>query len=290
MKVLIIGSSGMLGKALVREAKFRTFECFGVDLEDADYNINITSYLKLKELISYLQPNLIINTVAIVNLLECENNPEKAYNVNAKPAKFLADLSRSTNAYFIHISTDHFYSGDKGSLHKEENRISLFNEYAKTKYVAEEYALSNPSALIVRTNIIGFRYKENKTFLEWVLDSLENKKHMILFEDFYTSSIDVKQFSKALFDLIDKRPKGVLNLASSEVFSKKRFIQSLASVVGYDLSNTSTGSIFSLNDGIIRAESLGLDVSIAERLLEYKLPNLDQVIQSIVSEFNERIL
>ena len=42
----------------------------------------------------------------------------------------------------IHISTDHYYSGDGSKLHKESDEIKIVNTYAKTKFEAEKIIFS----------------------------------------------------------------------------------------------------------------------------------------------------
>ena len=108
---------------------------------------------------------------------------------------------------------------------------------------------------------------------------------MTLFEDYYTSPISVKLFSKSLLDLIENEAEGLYNLASSEVSSKKQFIEKLAQVFNIELKNVTNGSVTELKSK--RANSLGLDVNKAETILGYKLPNLSEVIQQLKEEYDE---
>lgn len=275
----------MLGQALIREIKGRDFEAIGIARSGADISCDIIDDKALRSIISSVQPQIIINTAAIVNLSKCEERPDYAYLVNARPAAIMADLSLKTGIYYIQISTDHYFTGDRDIKHTEEHPIRLINEYGRTKYAAERFALTCPDALVVRTNIVGFRNKqETPTFVEWVIQSLENNSPITLFDDYFTSSIHVTQFSSALLDIIEKRSNGILNLASGDVFSKKSFIYALAKKLGYSLSNAKIGSVFESGD-LIRAESLGLDVGLAEKILGYKLFTLEEVIVSIVNEY-----
>lgn len=285
MKFLIIGSTGMLGQALIREIRGRGFEAIGIARSGADFLCDIIDDKAIRSIILSVQPQIIINTAAIVDLAKCEERPDYAYLVNARPASILADISLKTRIFFVQISTDHYFTGDRDIKHTEEYQIRLINEYGRTKYAAERFALTCPDALVVRTNIVGFRNKQGTpTFLEWVIQSLENNSPITLFDDYFTSSIHVTQFSSALLDIIEKRSNGIINLSSREVFSKKTFIYALAGKLGYSLSNAKIGSVFKSGD-IPRAESLGLEVELAEKILGYKLPDLEEVIISIVNEY-----
>lgn len=280
MRVLVIGSTGLLGQALIKEAKLRGIEAIGVALSNADFNLDITDDRALEGLIRNQKPDVIINTVAIVNINLCDEKPGQAYLVNARPAGVLAKISAEIDCSFIHISTDHYYQGDGDQQHLESDPITLINEYARTKYLGEILALQNPKALVVRTNILGFRgWQGEPTFLEWVFEALQTGKKITLFPDYFTSSIHTPQLATILFDLIRHKPYGVLNVASRQVFSKAEFVSTLAKKFGYSLENAQTGSVRELANP--RAESLGLNIEKAEALLGYALPTLSEVIDSI---------
>jgi len=287
MKVLILGSQGMLGPALMQEAAMRNIHAIGMDKHNADVVFDITNDAALVECIETQKPDVIINTVAIIDHELCEKNPGLAYTVNARPAGIIAKVSRAVGAYFIQISTDHFYSGDGDKKHTETDPVLVFNEYSRTKYLAEQLTVTNNQALIVRTNIVGFRWEAGRpTFAEWVIKSLENNDQISLFNDYYTSSIDVQHFAKILFDLLPKRPAGILNIASSQVSSKKDFIASVAYQLGHDVAHLPQKSVFSLQ-GARRAESLGLDVSNVEKIVGYAMPDRDLVTHCLIKEYKK---
>ncbi len=272
----------MLGQALIEAAKFNNYKTIGVARTNADINLDVLNFNKLTSLIESEKPKIIINCVAITNIDECEQNPEKAYLVNTYLVKIISDICEKLGVRLIHISTDHFFIGDKGMKHSETALITLINNYAKTKYDGERFALNNSSSLIVRTNIVGFRNKGKPTFIEWVLLLLKQSQEVIVFQDFYTSSIDVYQFSEILFKVIDKGNSinGLINIASSEVSNKEQFIKKFASVFGLNNSKLVKGSVMSIN-GTKRAESLGLDTNKIESLLSIKMPTLNEVIKSL---------
>lgn len=286
-KIILLGSTGLLGKAITEEAKRRNLEIIGVARSNADVNIDIADDKVLIAFIQEQKPTIVINACAIVNHKLCDENVSLAYNVNARASSILSQLANEFGFYYIYISTDGYYNEDGDLKHSENDPIVLLNEYARTKYAGECFALTNKDALVLRTNIVGFRGKvDQPTFIEWVVDALNNGAEITLFDDYFTSSITVYQFSKALFDLLVFKPKGILNLASCEVFSKKKFISELAKALKLSLQKTKTGSIKELVTSK-RANSLGLDVTKVERILGYRLPDLKEVVTQIKREYYE---
>jgi dTDP-4-dehydrorhamnose reductase len=286
MRLLLLGSTGMLGQAIYSEAQKRNYNVIGLAQEHADICMNISDDFLLKKVFLDKLPDIVINTIAIIGHDECERNPGQAYLINSRPSSILADSCASTGAYYVYISTDHYYTGDKDRPHNETYPAKLVNEYSRSKYVGECFALLNPHALVVRTNIIGFRHKEGQpSFLEWVVKSIESNEPITLFEDYYTSSISVSQFSYYLFELIKKRPNGIINLACSDVRNKKELIEAIAKKMGYSISKAKSGKVKDIA-GVQRAESLGLDVTKAESLLQCKLPDFECVVSNLVEKIN----
>jgi dTDP-4-dehydrorhamnose reductase len=289
MKTLIIGSTGMLGRAMMLVAHKRKVEVTGIARNNADICVDITDDQALQSIVADLQPQVVINCTAMTNLQVCERSPGDAYLINARSVAMLAAISEKLNAYFVQISTDHYYIGDGNKKHTELDPVVLVNEYARTKYAGEQFARTIENSLVVRTNIVGFRDKAGlPTFVEGIIKTLREGRPLTLFNDFYTSSMDVFRFSEALFDLISLRPKGIVNLASRDVSNKAEFISALAHQLDLSLSQTQIGSLKSLKD-CDRAESIGLDVTKAENLLRYKLPSFDEVIDSLAAYYGRLI-
>lgn len=162
--------------------------------------------------------------------------------------------------------------------------MTLVNEYARTKFAGEAFAARAPGALVVRTNIAGLRgWAGEPTFAEWAFDALTRRKPLELFYDFHTSTIDTTSFSTALFDLVEAGATGTINLAARTVTSKRDFMRRLAAALGITLDWDHGTSVRRLPTP--RAESLGLDVSKAERVLGRLLPDTDEVCRNLVLQW-----
>lgn len=288
MKILLCGATGLLGSAILKQAAHRPeIEVIALARKGVEANCDLTNYNQLETLFGQLTPDVVINAAANVDHAACESDPGAAYAVNARAVAFLAGLCRSADAYLLHVSTDHYYRGDGDLKHSEGAAVVLLNEYARTKYAGEAFALTVARSCVIRTNVVGFRNWEKPTFVEWVVQTLEKGESLTAFHDYYTSSLDAGTLAGALLNLAAIRSAGLLNVASSEVASKEKFIRSLADRLGFNQKLIKTGS---LKDSALvpkRADSLGLDVSNAEKILG-RLPGLDQVIDNLVTEYQER--
>ena len=287
MRLLLFGSNGMLGQKINSVFAGRGLEVITADRINAQYNFDFTDDIKLANCIIDVKPDVIVNTAAIVDLGLCEQDSGLSYRVNTRIPGILAELCRAHDIYLVQISTDHYFAEAGARKHTEEDKIVLVNEYARTKYLGEQLALTHENSLILRTNIVGFRGVGKHTFVEWVIDELINDSEMNLFTDFYTSSMHTLDFARILFDVINKRPNGVYNLASSDVNNKKDFVLALSSVLFNKIPRYKEATVNSIN-GPKRATSLGLDTSKIEKLVGYRMPGLNDTIESIRKEYIER--
>ena len=285
--MLIFGATGLLGQALVAEGQRRGFHVGGAARKDTNFAVDLAKTQQIAELMAFLAPTFVINAAANTNLDSCERDPGEAYVVNARAVAVMAEKCRASGARFVQISTDHFYTGDGSRLHAESSPIALVNEYARSKYAGEGFARVLSKSLVIRTNITGFRgWPGQPTFVEWAIDAIVNHRPLKLFDDFYTSTIDVEAFSRALFQLVDDKVVGLINIASRTVSSKLQFVHELATALDVQLDWAQVSSVRDLPTP--RAESCGLNVTKAELLLGRSLPTLHDVCGTLVSQYRSR--
>ena len=280
--VIVLGSTGMLGQALVREAALRRIPCSGFARGAAgSHAIDLTDDRALARVLHDVPGQVIVNAAALTDLEACERDPARASAINTRlPGELAAHCQRSGRT-LVHISTDHYHTGNVNLLHDEAGEVELLNHYARSKFAGETRAAECSSSLIVRTNIVGLRgWPGRPTFVEWALDALSQGRPFTAFEDVYTSSIDVGQFSVALFDLIAQSATGLLNLAARDAVSKATFIRALAQALGLDHRHCQSGS-HAARPGVPRANTLGLDVRRAETLLQRRLPDHAAVVAAL---------
>jgi len=122
MKIAVIGSTGQLGIDLMKTLN-DGHEVVGLahkDIEVADYD----SCLILKD----HRPEIVINTAAFHKTDQCEEEPLKAFSVNALGARNVALVSKEIAATAVFISTDYVFDGSKKEPYNEDRIASVFGK------------------------------------------------------------------------------------------------------------------------------------------------------------------
>jgi dTDP-4-dehydrorhamnose reductase len=219
-----------------------------------------------------VQPDFIINLVALTNVDQCEAHPNSAYQLNVKTTENLVYwLQHNPSSKLIHISTDQVYDG---RALQSEHEVSITNTYALSKYAAELSACS-VSACILRTNFFGkSELRGRKSLSDWVLSSLMEKKHIKGFTDIFFSPLLIQTLSEMIALVVGDFRSGVYNLGSRGGVSKADFAFLLAAA--FDLDTTFLERATSVSSGLktYRPKDMRMNVSLFEQTYGVQLPTL----------------
>jgi len=152
MKLVIIGANGQLGTDL-REVLSSEHEVIGLNHSD----IEITNADSVKNALSSLKPDLVLNTAAYHIVPEAERFPDRAFHINGTGTLHLANVCQDLNIRLVQYSTDYVFDGKKQKPYTEDDCPNPLNVYANTKLSGEYFALnySDKSYVIRVSGIYG---------------------------------------------------------------------------------------------------------------------------------------
>lgn len=231
-KILVTGSTGLLGTTLCPTlAKAGHFVVKHAWNSEADFRFDLSQTSLCLQALDQIRPQIIINLAGLTSVELCEENPNAAYMANTKIVENLAAwmfYSRE-RCHLIQISTDHIYDGD--GLHKEE-RVSITNAYALSKYAGELAAIRVPST-IVRTNFIGrSRDARRESLTDWIYYSMKKREIVEVLDDVFFSPLSMRTLSEMIGLIVDKKPCGVFNVGSHDGMTKAAFDFEFAEFLG----------------------------------------------------------
>lgn len=192
-RVLVIGAAGMLGHKLYQRYKER-FEVWATvrsafanyakydlfDRKSMVCDIDVCDLGKVAQVVTTVQPDVIINCVGIIKQLPTAKDPIAALKINSLFPHELANICKAANCRLIHISTDCVFSGKKGS-YTEDDSSDATDLYGRSKLLGE---IHQAGCLTLRTSIIGRELYTTSGLVEWFLSNKGGK---------------VKGFKKAIY-------------------------------------------------------------------------------------------
>ncbi|HUD71851.1 MAG TPA: dTDP-4-dehydrorhamnose reductase [Dongiaceae bacterium] len=145
---MVIGASGLLGRALTRRLEAEFPETVAATRAEAD----VTDRFRLEMEIERLNPTVVINCAAFTDVDGCTREPERARTVNAIGAENAARAAAASGCRLVQISTDYVFDGVGTRPYVEDDPVGPIQEYGRSKLDGERrVATAAPDHLIVRT-------------------------------------------------------------------------------------------------------------------------------------------
>ena len=192
MKILIIGSSGRLGAALMREYRDK-FDLTGFDHQALD----LGDARRVRDKIGPLDVDLVINCAALTNVDHCETHRDEAFQVNAEAPRVLAEICRDKNAKLIHFSTDYVFDGEKCDPYTEEDRTKPISVYGESKLQGERNVLAAQDRhLVVRVSwVFG---PDRPSFIDAIIKRARESEHVDAIADKFAAPTYTFDIAKML--------------------------------------------------------------------------------------------
>lgn len=190
MKILITGAKGQLGKQITNilrngqseigklPKEYENVEIIGVDVDVLD----ITDINAVRNYLTSVKPEIIINCAAYTNVDACESNEDLAFKINALGPRNLAIISNEVNAKVVHVSTDYVFSGEGTVPFKEYDETTPVSVYGKTKLAGEKFVreIADKYYIIRTAWLYGY---EGSNFVYTIIKAGKEKGYLTVVDD-----------------------------------------------------------------------------------------------------------
>ncbi|MDP6966699.1 MAG: NAD(P)-dependent oxidoreductase [Candidatus Marinimicrobia bacterium] len=274
-RILITGAFGQLGEAVIHELHPH-FELTATGLsvpENFSHNcdtatLDITDRTSTRNCVKKIDPDVVVHLASHTNVDGCEQNKEKAWQVNVVGTENLVDSIRETSAKFILISSDYIFNGKSGPY--DESAIpDPINYYGKTKLAAENAVRGSGSHwVIIRTIVLyGKSSKSESSFVNWVVSSLEASKNITVVNDQWGNPTWTGGLAEAIKMSIILDIRGIFNYGGAEYLTRFEFARKIAEVFSLDVSLISPTTTETLGQAAPRPLKSGLVTEKVEEIL-----------------------
>jgi len=289
MKFLVTGSAGLIGRQVCKDLTEVSEEVYaGYHNSKPEYGIpiqmDLTDFDELKDVIAKVKPDIILHLGAMTNVDLCEKEKDLAMKINAEATEVLAKQAAKLKAFFVYVSTDYVFDGQKG-MRKETDPTNPVDFYGKTKLEGEKKVNNLASSwCIVRTSTPYGIHPTKKSFPFWVIQNIKEKKEINVVVDQFTSPTYVPNLSHMLIEIAKRQIVGLIHLAGATRISRYEMAELIANKMHLDKKLLKSIKMEDIKWIALRPRDSSLDVSKAFAILNEKPFTLESGLDNFVKE------
>jgi dTDP-4-dehydrorhamnose reductase len=225
MKVMILGATGLLGKALMRG--WSGDEVLGLGSRDVD----IRDASQVREAVQRARPDWIVLSAAYTNVDGCESDPKLAFSVNRDGALNVAEAARDTSAKLVFLSSDYVFDGEKTSPYETDDARNPQSVYGQSKAEAEVRLQEIlPGCCIARTSwLFG---AGGKCFPDTILQLASTRPSLDVVNDQRGSPTYAADLAKAIIALCRNDASGIVHVTNDGDCTWFEFAQQIVKGAG----------------------------------------------------------
>jgi dTDP-4-dehydrorhamnose reductase len=299
-KILITGSNGLLGQKLIdlylknNDVKLiataRGINRYPID-EGYEYAImDITSFEQVQEVIKKYKPHCIINTAAMTNVDQCEEDMVGAENLNINAVSHLIDAANQVDAHFIQLSTDFIFDGKAGP-YKEDDEPNPLSFYGKTKLEAEKIirAKSNKWSIIRTILVYGIVHDISRSnIVLWAKNALEKGQPLKIVDDQFRSPTLAEDLAIGCQLVEQKEAEGIYNISGKDQMNIVSLVERVADYFELDKTSIERVSSSTLNQPAKRPPITGFNLEKSIKELGYNPHSFEEGIELLMRQLTAK--
>lgn len=298
--ILITGSNGLLGQKIVKQCQDQDLK-FWATSYGANRNpgcptekykqLDITDETQVKEVLDSCQPTHVINTAAMTNVDQCEEEQGACEKINVTAVEYLYNWCKENKCHFQHLSTDFVFDGEKGN-YTEEDEVNPLSVYAKSKVKSEEILVNGTYAnwSIVRTIIVfgtGYNLSRSNIVL-WGREAVMQGKELTIVDDQFRAPTWAEDLAKGCLLIITKNQKGIFHISGPETCSVLEWVQRIARFYKQDEKLIVPISSTTLNQKAKRPPKTGFNLTKAYAFLDYQPLMFEEALKELDQELADK--
>ncbi len=295
-KILLLGCSGFIGSAILErfgEQAKKDLLLTGTYHQHRPavtpspnlsvYPLDVTDQIRLQQLLHTLQPDVIINTVAISTIDACERNKKGCDRINVDPTRTIVEYCKhKLRVKYIFFSSDHVFDGRKSGPYTEQDATGPVNYYGTTKLESEQIITSTLSnyAIVRLCLVFGVpKPYHHPNLFSTIYNTLKQRKHFSAYNDKIRSPSYIQDIPTVVEQAIKKNKKGLF-LVGGETMTVYEFASSIAQY--FTLDHTMIKETASVGkEAVSRPQNCSLDRAFTEHSLGMRFRSLSAAFQDI---------
>ena len=264
MKILVLGSEGMLGHVVKLYFLEQGHDVKGTSRSgNKDYTFDATKNISdIEKFIDDFKPEVIINCIGILNKV-AEDNKSLAVTINSYLPHYLDEICRNRGIKFIHVSTDCVFDGKQGDYTEDSFRTAT-DFYGRSKALGE---INNDANLTLRTSIVGPDKNQNGIGLfQWFMNQ-ENETNG--FDKVIWTGVTTLELAKCMEKSIANNITGLRHAVNNQKIDKYSLLQLFKKYFNKDIIINRKSDYVS-DKSVVRTTDF-----------DFEIPSYDQMVQEM---------
>ncbi len=302
-KILLLGCSGFIGSAIfeaLREYTQNDVLLFGTYFQHHPvaaplspvaaslskfslHPLDVTKSMELKQLLHAVQPEVIINTVAISTIDACEMDKKRCDNINVDPTRTIVEYCKHKPAVkYIFFSSDHVFDGRKQEPYTEKDPTGPANYYGATKLQCETLIRSELANYVILRLCFVFGVPKpyhHPNLFSTIYDAIKKQKIFSAYNDKIRSPCYIQDIPKVVELTIKKNKKGLF-LVGGNTMTVYEFAIAIAKYFNLDqtmIKETASAG----NEAVPRPQNCSLNVAFTEKSFGIKFRSALEAFKEI---------
>lgn len=241
MRILLFGSTGLIGTAISSVCNEKGIECIALSHSDVD----ITNHSLVTNVLTQHSPDVVINGAGVVGINPCEDDPIKAFNINTIAVYHLAMACEQMSITLVQPSTHSVFDGVKDAHYTEDDQPNPLNIYGFSKLLSENAARRCSRHYIVRfPTLFGKRINGKVAFPDKVITWIKEGKEFKISGDKIDSpsySIDIAHSVTTLLE--NQYPFGIYHIANNGKTNYYAFVLEIGRILNIKTRVTSVKEV-----------------------------------------------
>jgi dTDP-4-dehydrorhamnose reductase len=231
MATLIVGATGLLGRALHRQITPLALGTYYTRVRPDLLPLDVRDPHAINELVRRVRPEVVINAAGERRPDVWAADPAGTRAVNVEAAAALASAASQAGAWLLHISTDYIFDGTSPPYSPADQPHPV-NDYGTGKLAAEHAVrAADPAAAILRVPVLyGPVENPDESLITEIAHALANQQSMTLDHTTRRYPTHVDDVAAVCAALINRRPAGIWHFSSDEGHTKYEIAHLIATV------------------------------------------------------------
>ncbi len=296
MSVLITGANGFLGHYLTGLLLKKGYDVIATGMggcrlpfsDEPGFRYEAMDFTDPSAVTSVFEkytPTVVVHSGARSKPDECELNQPMAYNCNVKGTRNLLEASAGAGSFYIFVSTDFIFDGEKG-MYREEDEPNPVNYYGTTKLLAEKEVQGyiNDWAIARTVMVYGKSLSGRTNLLTLVKEKLEKGEEYRVVNDQVRTPTYVEDLAAGIAAIIEKRATGIFHLSGTDILTPYEMATRTAEYLGLDQTLLKKVTAADFKEPARRPLKTGFITDKAKKWLGYNPVSFEEGLQKTFSD------